>query len=473
MTPITAQASPFSYLRRALAGSVVTPDDAGYDEARQAWHLSADQRPAAVVLPETAADVAATVRFARATGLRIAPQGTGHNAVPLVDLEGTILLKTSRMRGVTVDPQARRARAEAGVLWEEVVNPAAAHGLSVLHGSSPDVGVVGYSLGGGIGWQVRLRGLAANSITAAELVTADGELIRADADHEPELFWALRGGGGNFGIVTALELELFPLESVYAGWLIWPWERAETVLGRWSEWVQTVPNELTSVGRILQLPPLPFVPEPIRGRNIVVVEVAYAGTEGSGSTRLEPLRALKPEIDTVATAPVTALARLHQDPEEPTFALVEHALLAGLPRDGLDAFLAVAGPGSGSQILSTEIRHLGGAAGVPAPGAGALSHIDGEFLSAAIAVPMDPAQVSALEHQLHAYATALAPYGSGRSYLNFTEAKTDSGSFFPAGAYERLRAIRAEVDPTGLFQANHEIPPAVEAASAPPLAQAA
>lgn len=205
MTPITAQASPFSYLRRALAGSVVTPDDAGYDEARQAWHLSADQRPAAVVLPETAADVAATVRFARATGLRIAPQGTGHNAVPLVDLEGTILLKTSRMRGVTVDPQARRARAEAGVLWEEVVNPAAAHGLSVLHGSSPDVGVVGYSLGGGIGWQVRLRGLAANSITAAELVTADGELIRADADHEPELFWALRGGGGNFGVVTSLE----------------------------------------------------------------------------------------------------------------------------------------------------------------------------------------------------------------------------------------------------------------------------
>jgi FAD/FMN-containing dehydrogenase len=464
MTPSTLQASPFTYLGKALTGSVVTPDDAGFDEARQAWHLGADQRPAAVVFPETAEDVAQVVRFARATGLRVAPQGTGHNAPPLGDLGRTILLKTSRMRGVQIDPTRRRARAEAGVLWEEVVVPAAAFGLSALHGSSPDVGVVGYSLGGGIGWQVRLHGLAANSITAAELVTADGELVRVDAGNEPDLFWALRGGGGNFGVVTALEFELYPLETVYAGWLIWPWEQAETVLGAWSEWVETVPDEMTSVGRILQLPPLPFIPEPIRGRNIVVVEAAYAGNDGAGAEHLEPLRALKPEIDTVATMPATGLSRLHQDPEDPSFALVEHLLLSSLPKAGVDAFLSVAGPGSGSQILSTEIRHLGGAAGVPAPGGGALSHVDAGFLTAAIALPMSPEMTATLEHELEAYTAALTPYGSGRSYLNFTEEKADPGSFFSAGVYERLRALRAQVDPTGLFQANHEIPVTVDAA---------
>jgi FAD/FMN-containing dehydrogenase len=378
------------------------------------------------------------------------------------------------MRGVQIDPTRRRARAEAGVLWQEVVEPASEYGLSALHGSSPDVGVVGYSLGGGIGWQVRSRGLATNSVTAAELVTADGEHIRVDADNEPELFWALRGGGGNFGIVTALEFDLYPLETVYAGWLIWPWEQAETVLGRWSEWIDTVPDEMTTVGRILQLPPLPFIPEPLRGRNIVVVEVAYVGNEGSGATRLEPLRALKPEMATVTTMPAAGLSRLHQDPEDPSFALVEHALLAGLPKDGVDAFLSVAGAGSGSQILSAEIRHLGGAAGVPAHGGGALSHIDGTFLTAAIAMPMHEDMVATLEHQLESYAAAMAPYSSGRNYLNFTEGKTDTGSFYSAGTYDRLRALRAQIDPTGLFQANHEIPPAVEAQStSSPLALAA
>ncbi len=458
MTYVAPERAELARLCEHIDGRVVTRDDRRYDEARQAWNLVVDQRPAAVVYPESARDVAAVVRFARANGFRVAPQATGHNAAPLGDQSRTILLKTERLRRVAIDPVARRARVQAGAIWDDVVQPAAGHGLTALHGSSPDVGVAGYALGGGVGWQVRSRGLAANSVTAVELVDADGELIRADARTEPELFWALRGGGGNFGVVTAFELELFHLPTAYAGWLIWPWERADEVLHRWAEWTQTVPDELTSVGRILQLPPLPFLPEPIRGRNLVVVEIAYAGTEGSGATRIAPLRALRPEIDTVATIPAAGLARLHQDPEGPTPGLVEHALLASFPADAVDALLAAAGPGSGSPILSVEVRHVGGAAGVPAEGGGAMSHLGGEFLSAAIGIPTDPDVAASITRHFGVYAEALGPYASGRQYLNFTEHETDVRSGYPAGAYERLRTLRAQVDPEGIFQANHEIP---------------
>ena len=223
-------------LRARLQGDLVLPDDESWDEARLAWNLAVDQRPAAVALPETAEDVVAIVDFAREHGLRVAPQGTGHNAGPLGWLDETILVKTERMRRVDVDPESRRARVEAGALWMDVTATASEHGLVGLAGSSPDVGVVGYSLGGGISWLARKHGLSANSVTAIELVTADGRLVRVDADHEPDVFWALRGGGGNFGIVTSLDIRLYPISEVYAGWLIFPIERAEEVLTAWREW---------------------------------------------------------------------------------------------------------------------------------------------------------------------------------------------------------------------------------------------
>ena len=201
-------------LRARVAGDVVTPADEAWDEARQAWNLAVDQRPVAVVLAETADDVVVTIEEARAAGLRVAPQGTGHNAAPLGELSGTILLRTSRMRGVEIDPAAQIARVEAGVIWIEVVEAAAEHGLAALAGSSPDVGVVGYTLGGGLSWLARKYGFAANQVTAVELVTADGRFIRADRENEPDLFWAVRGGGGSFGVVTALEFRLFPLTEV-------------------------------------------------------------------------------------------------------------------------------------------------------------------------------------------------------------------------------------------------------------------
>ena len=296
---------------------VVTPADPGWDDARRAWNLAVNQRPAAVAMPRDAGEVAAAVAHARAAGLRVAVQGTGHGAGPRRDLQGALLINTSRMRGASVDPASRSARAEAGAQWRDVVPLAAEHGLAALQGSAPDVGVVGYTLGGGAGWLGRRYGLAANAVTAIELVTAAGEPVRADAETEPDLFWALRGGGGNFGVVTALEFRLYPVDSLNAGWLVWPWEETRRVLGRWSEWVETVPDEVSSVGRIMQLPDLPDLPEVVRGRRLVVVDAAILADEGEAARLLAPLRELGPELDTFAQVPATALSELHMDPPEP------------------------------------------------------------------------------------------------------------------------------------------------------------
>jgi FAD/FMN-containing dehydrogenase len=449
-----------SSLRARLTGDVFVPGDAEWDEARQAWNLAVDQQPAAVALPETAADVAAIVAFARAHGLRVAPQGTGHNAPPLGLMADTILVKTHRMRAVSIDPESRTARVEAGVLWLEVVTAAAEHGLAALAGSSPDVGVVGYSLGGGISWLARKHGLSANSVTAVEIVTADGRIVRADSEHEPELFWAVRGGGGNFGIVTALELKLFPIEEVYAGILFFPIERSAEILEAWGRWIEGVPEEVTSVGRILQLPPIPDIPEPFRGRSFVVVEAIMLLEESEGAELLRPLRELGPEIDTVATIPVSALSFLHMDPEQPVPGAGDGMLLTDFTPETVAAIVEAAGPASGSPLISVEVRHLGGALARTAPHHGAIATIDAPFVMFAVGITPTPEIHAAVETHVRHVQSALAPWDAGKAYLNFTERKADSRIFYREEAYRRLRKAKALYDPSEVFKANHQIPPA-------------
>ena len=334
-----------SRLASVLAGKLVIPEHAGFDEARRAFNLAIDQRPAAVVFPESPQDVAAAVLFAREFDLRVAAQGTGHNAGPLGSLEDAILLKTERMRGVSIDPARRTARVEAGTLWLEVVEAAAQHGLAALAGSSPNVGVVGYTLGGGISFLARKYGLAANHVRAVELVTADGRRVRADREHEPDLFWALRGGGGSFGVVTAIEFELFPITHAYAGILWYPIERGPEVLHAWRELTHSeqLPDELTTIGRFLNLPPLPEIPEPVRGKSFAVVEVYHLGDPADADHLLAPLRALGPSNDTITTVPMTALHPIHMDPEQPVPYDGDGLLVDHLSTDALDAFAEAAG----------------------------------------------------------------------------------------------------------------------------------
>jgi len=446
-----------------IDGAIVARGDARYDGARQAWNLAVDQRPAAVAFPRNARDVAAIVNFARAHGLKVAPQGTGHNAHNLEDrLGGSILLRTDRMRAVTIDPQARVARVEAGALWMDVTAPAAEHGLAALAGSSPDVGVVGYTLGGGLSWLSRRYGLAANNVKAIEVVTADGELLRADHDSHPDLFWAMRGGGGSFGVVTAIEIGLFPIAEVYAGVMFWPQERAREVLQAWREWTEWgLPDEIISVGRILNPPPIPEIPEPLRGKRFVVVEAIFLGEEDEGAELVRPLRALCPSMDTFATIPAVGLGHLHMDPDQPIAGKGDGMLLDAAGAETIDAFVDATTGESASALLSAELRQLGGAIGRPAPEHGATSSIEADYAMFAVGATPVPELGPIVAQQVAGVKEALAPYDHGSMYLNFAESRIDSSRLY-ANEYthRRLRAVKAAYDGDEVIQSNHPIAPA-------------
>jgi len=442
------------------APALIHPDDARYDEARRAWNLAVDQRPAAIALPESAQDVSAAVVLAGAHALRIAPQGTGHNAGPLGPLDDTILLKTERMRGIRIDPEARIARVEAGVLWLEVVEAAARHGLAALAGSAPDVGVVGYTLGGGLSFLGRKHGLSANSVRAIEVVTADGRLRRCDRDNDPDLFWALRGGGGSFGVVTAIELELFPITHAYAGVLFFPIERGREVLHAWRELTQgpSVPDELTTVGRFLRLPPAPEIPEPLRGGSFALVEAYHLGDPAEADELLAPLRALRPVMDTVGTVPMPVLSHLHMDPPQPVPAAGDGLLLAELPAQAVDALVDLAGADSRSPLVTVEVRHLGGALARPHASHGALSSLDADYSLFAAGIVPTPELGTPVHAQLRALKGALAPWAAPRRYLNFADQRCDPATFWNEQALRRLRRIKAAVDPRDLIRSNHPVP---------------
>jgi hypothetical protein len=445
-------------LRAAIAGQVLVPGQAGYDQARQAWNLAVDERPCVVVVAESAADAAQAVRYARARGIRIAPQGTGHGAAPLEPLDGAMLLRTTRMRRVDIDPATRTARAQAGAVWQDVIVPAAEHGLAGLAGSSPNVGVTGYTLGGGLGFLARRYGLAANSVTAAELVTPGGDLVRADAGHEPDLFWAVRGGGG-VGVVTALEMRLYPVRELYAGDLFFPIARAAEVLHAWREWTATVPDEVTSLAHLLRLPPLPEVPEPLRGRAFAIIEAACLGDAGTGAELIGPLRRLGPELDTVAMIPAAALGQLNMDPPQPVPAAGDGAFLADFPAAAIDALVAVAGPDAGIPPPSVEVRHLGGALARPVSEGGAQPSIEASYLLYAAGPVRSPDLAGLVRAHVQAVKDALAPWHASYDYYNFEETPAAVAAVLPPASVRRLQEIKAAYDPDQVIISAHPVWP--------------
>lgn len=443
-----------SDLADRLDGQVVFPSDETWDTARLAWNLAVDQRPVAVVYPESAGDVVATVLLAAEHGLRIAFNAGGHNAGPIDWSRDTLLLKSERMRRIEIDAAARRARVEAGTLAKPLAIAAGEHGLAYLSGTCPDVGVLGYALGGGLSWMIRKFGLACNSIVAADVVTAGGRLLRIDRDTEPELFWALRGGGGNVAAVTAIELELFPIADIYAGVLFWPIERAAEILNAWREWIETVPDECESLGRMLQLPDAPFLPEHLRGRSFVLLEAAFIGAASDGAALLQPLRDLDPEIDTVAMMPTSDLSSVNMDPDFPLPYTGDGILLTDLPRQAIDRMVEAF---VGSPLLHVEVRHLGGAAAIRSPDHGVLDAIDQPFVAFTFGLAPDADARAAVDRHVKLVLGALGPWDSGRRYLNFAESRVDPRSIFPEEGYDRFQRTKTKYDPTEMFLANHAI----------------
>lgn len=441
-------------LRLRVRGAVAAPGDDAYDVARQAWNLAADQRPTAVVHAQDASDVRAVVDLARAAGLQVAPQGTGHNAVPLGALDDTILLRTDAMRTVTLDIERRSARVGAGAQWLDVTAPASEHGLAPLAGSSPDVGVVGYTLGGGMSWLGRQHGFACNSVTAIEAVTADGQVRRITADQDPDLFWAMRGGGGAFAVVTALEFRLYDASELSAGAIFYPVDRAPEVLRRWRDWMVDAPDAFTTSARILHVPPLPDLPPEVAGQSFVVIDGAALAPREVVERELRGLRELGPVMDGFTEVPPVALSRIHMDPEEPVPADGDHAVVGELDDALLDGIVELAGTPGETALLMAELRQLGGAFARAPEGAGSRDRFEGESLLFAVGMIMDEASGTMLRRDLRAFRDMTLHLRTDH-YLNFAERPEDR--VHRPEVWERLAAIKGDVDPDDLIRSNHPI----------------
>ena len=440
-----------------MAATLLTAQDTNWNLERLAFNILVDQQPAGIALPRSADDVSDVVRSAAADGRRVAAQRTGHNAAPLGSLANTVLVRTAGLGGVQIDADARTARVGAGTLWGDLVSQASEQGIAALHGSAPNVGIAGYTLGGGLSFYARKHGLACNRVTAVEVVTAGGEQLRVDAENEPDLFWALRGGGGSFGVVTALEFELLPLSEIFAGALLFPAEQASEVLQGWREWTAGVPEEMTSVGRLMNFPPVPEVPEPMRGKSFTVVEVIYCGEPADGEELVAPLRKLgTADIDMVQTQPPGGIEELHMDPPVPVPYTSEALLTHELPAEAIESLVDAVGARSGSQLASVELRHGGGALSCAPEGAGALATLPGTFVAFGVGfVPM-PEAMAPNRAWLGAFKAALEPYDAGR-YFNFVEESFDITKIFPPDVLSRLREVKQRYDPNNLFQSNHPV----------------
>jgi FAD/FMN-containing dehydrogenase len=447
-----------SELHGALHGELVAPDDPEYETARLVVDAAVDRRPALIVRPADCADVALAVSFARTERLELAVRGGGHSFAGYGTSDGGLVLDMSKMRALHVDPQRRIAWAQAGLTAGQYTAQAARHGLATGFGDTGSVGIAGLTLGGGIGWLVRKHGLTIDDLLAVELVTADGERLRVDFERHRDLFWALRGGGGNFGVVTRLQYRLHEIDTVLAGMLVLP--ASPGILGAFIAAADDAPDELSTIAILARLPPLPFVSAEHHGRLALMVRVAYAGDLERGRQALAQLRALAtPLADATTPMPYEQL----YPAEEPGTGRLRRATRSMF----IDHFTEHAestvfdrvqvGP---SAMSAVEIRVLGGAmARVPA-NATAFSHRQRRLMMTFGAGYQDQAQAASHEAWVADSLAALSPAARG-VHVSFLgdEGIARVHEAYPADTYERLAAIKRRYDPTNLFHLNQNIAP--------------
>nr|WP_209310789.1 FAD-binding protein [Streptomyces spiramenti] len=432
------------------------PGTPEYAEATAVFNLAAEVRPRAAVVARSVAEVRSAVRLAARSGRGLRTLGTGHAAGAVRPFDESLLLRTRLPGGVRVDADRRAAWVPAGTCWADVVAAAAPHGLAAVHGSSGGVGVVGYLLGGGVSFYGRRRGLAVNSLRAAELVVADGSVVTVTEADDPELLWALRGGGGGFGVVTAVEIDLFPAAEVFTGGCYWPGGAAAELLDGWSSWTGGAPRAATTSFRVMNLPELPGVPPVLAGRTVVCVDGAVAADDpaearDAADGLLGPLRSLgEPLLDTWRGTGPEGVLLAHLDPPAPVPFVGDHLLLRDLAEGGVAAFLGVVGADSGSPLAVATLRQLGGAFAESGPPA-ALGRLDGQFAYMGSGPPVGPVTVSDLRAHGRAVRAALAGRDTGRTVPSLVESHDGPQRHLDGPTARAVRRVRERVDPEGLF----------------------
>ncbi len=445
-------------LAGGLTGRLVTPADSDWDAHRTPWNVVVDQQPAAIVLAADADDVVTTLRYAAARGLAVATQPGGHGASRASD--GTLLLRTGALDDIWIDVDARVARVGAGVKWGALQAALDDTGLTGLVGSNPDVTVVGLCLGGGIGWLGRAYGRGSDAVRAYEVVDAEGQHRWVTDASDPDLMWGLRGGGGDLAVVTAVELDLFPVPELSAATLAFPGAAAASVFRAFAALTRTAPRELTLWANLMHLPDAPFVPEPMRGQSFAVLTACFLGDADTLDGLVAPLREAAPVLrDEVRPVTPGQLGSIAEEPVDPTPAVLAATMLHTLDDAAIDALLAQVGVGSGTPLVGAGIRHLGGALAERRSSAVA-GPIPEPYSVSAMGVVAVPELAGAVDAGLDATIRALEPWSTGRSILTFLDRAESMTRCYDEPHLARLRALKAAVDPDRVVRSNRPIPPA-------------
>jgi FAD/FMN-containing dehydrogenase len=461
-TPVLAEGS-VAELDAAMRGRLVRPSDADYDQVRAIWNGAHDRYPALIAQCAGVADVMRALEFARSEELRVAVRSGGHSIPGHSSVDGGIVIDLSPMQGIRVDPQRRTVRAEAGVTWAGLDHETQAFGLATTGGLVSSTGIAGLTLGGGIGWLMRKHGLAADNLLSADVVTADGRLVHASAEENPELFWGLRGGGGNFGVVTALEYRLHPVGPlVTAGAVFYPGDRAGEVLRAYRDWVGTAPDELTTLVNLLTGPPAPFLPEEWHGRPLVAVIGMHAGAADEAERALRPLREIAtPVADLFGPMPYVAMQSLIDPLWGPgAYSYMKAGYMRGLDDQAIDALVAQHATVT-SPKTEIHVQHLGGAVARVAPDATAFGERSAPFLLNVIASTFTADGYDDAVDWAQATHAAVTPALTGGAYVNFLSSEGDERvrAAYGAANYERLVALKNEYDPTNVFRLNQNVQP--------------
>ncbi|NOK22512.1 FAD-binding oxidoreductase [Corallococcus carmarthensis] len=439
-------------LASRVSGPVYTPNDAGYAPECAGFNVLVTHTPQYVVAVKSTQDVAEAIRFARENNLPVAVQATGHgNYAPITS---GVLISTKALNQVSIDTATRTATIGAGARWEPVVEEAAKHGLAPIAGSSTNVGVVGYLLGGGLGPLVRSHGVSSDYVVGYTLVTSDGETVEASAQHHPDLFWALRGGKGGFGIVTEVKLKLVELRSLYAGGLFFAEEHIEAVLRGWVKWTAEADARVSTSIAVMRFPPFDFIPPPLRGRTVLNLRFAFPGSTEEGAKLAAPLRALAPlYLDMLGELPASQIARIHNDPDKPSPAWTNGMMLTHVDQDFATTVLRHVGTGVQTPFFMLEVRHLGGASWRDVDGGSAVGGRTGNFVVGLVGMH-PPLFDTVLPGATEGLRAELKPWLSPDMTINFM-GKIRSAEHFdsawPDAIRAKLKEVRGKYDPHKLF----------------------